>query len=273
VEELALEAVAVRSAVLRVAADRMSDRLEVHADLVGAPGLQAHPQERRRRSASSSSKWVRAARGRSVSIDMRVRARRSRPSGASIVPLRAAGDPRQAQGTRARSGAPPAPISAAGGPPRSWRPRAARRCPCRAGGRCPGARARRRRRRDARALRRACRRGAVRRDARRPPPACRRRAGRRPRRRRTSSASATTESGCAISTAARRSSHRPAGDRSCARHTVERDRPRLDPPLRLRARADVRGEELVEALAGGLRRDVQRLHHDSRPRPGPERRA
>ncbi len=36
-------------AVERIADDRMADRLQVHADLVGATGLQAHAQQRRRR--------------------------------------------------------------------------------------------------------------------------------------------------------------------------------------------------------------------------------
>ena len=39
------------------------------------------------------SKWVTASRGSSVSVDRRVRTRRSRPSGASIVPVRAGGRP------------------------------------------------------------------------------------------------------------------------------------------------------------------------------------
>ena len=41
----------------------------------------------------SSVKWVTAARGSSVSVDIRVRTRRSRPIGASIVPARAGGRP------------------------------------------------------------------------------------------------------------------------------------------------------------------------------------
>ena len=44
-------------------------------------------------SASAVSKWVRASRGRSLSIERRVRTRRSRPSGASIVPVRDGGRP------------------------------------------------------------------------------------------------------------------------------------------------------------------------------------
>ena len=81
-------------AVLGVAGDRVADRLQVRADLVRAPGLQAHAQQRGRAAAPrSSSKCVTAARGSSVSVDMRVRTRRSRPSGASIVPVRAGGRP------------------------------------------------------------------------------------------------------------------------------------------------------------------------------------
>ena len=44
-------------------------------------------------SARSTSKWVTASRGSSVSVETRVRTRRSRPSGASIVPRRAGGRP------------------------------------------------------------------------------------------------------------------------------------------------------------------------------------
>ena len=49
VQELALQtelAAARAPAVLRVAADRMADRREVRADLVGAPGLEPHAQQR-----------------------------------------------------------------------------------------------------------------------------------------------------------------------------------------------------------------------------------
>ena len=44
-------------------------------------------------SARSTSKWVIASRGSSVSVETRVRTRRSRPSGASILPRRAGGRP------------------------------------------------------------------------------------------------------------------------------------------------------------------------------------
>src|SRR5690242_17217781 len=45
-QELALEPVAARDPVLTITADRMTDRRHVHTDLVGAAGLQDHPQQR-----------------------------------------------------------------------------------------------------------------------------------------------------------------------------------------------------------------------------------
>ena len=91
-------------AVLRVAGDRVADRQQVRADLVRAAGLEPHAQQLSSGSARSISKWVIASRGSSVSVERRVRTRRSRPSGASIVPAQApAGGPRRARGTRARS--------------------------------------------------------------------------------------------------------------------------------------------------------------------------
>ena len=101
VQELAGEAVAPRVAVLGVAGDRMADRQQVRADLVRPAGLQPSPAAAcRSGSARSVSKWVIAWCGSSVSVEMRVRTRRSRPSGASIVPRRAGGRPRPARGTR-----------------------------------------------------------------------------------------------------------------------------------------------------------------------------
>src|SRR3954468_18293430 len=48
VQELALEAEHPRAAVLRVARDGVADRLEVRADLVGAPRLEPYAEERER---------------------------------------------------------------------------------------------------------------------------------------------------------------------------------------------------------------------------------
>ena len=94
VQELALQPVAAGAAVLRVAGDRVADRQQVRADLVRAAGLEPHAQQRVVAAAPrSTSKWVTASRGSSVSVETRVRTRRSRPSGASIVPRRAGGRP------------------------------------------------------------------------------------------------------------------------------------------------------------------------------------
>ena len=99
VQELALEAVAARRAVLGVAGDRMADRQQVRADLVrAARSRAARAAACRCGSARSTSKCVIASRGSSVSVEIRVRTRRSRPSGASIVPAprrRAALDERE----------------------------------------------------------------------------------------------------------------------------------------------------------------------------------
>ena len=74
--------------VLAVAGERVPDRGEVGPDLVGAPGLEPRAHEREAAGKRSTSKCVRASRGLSVRVDMRVRRRASRPSGASIVPVR-----------------------------------------------------------------------------------------------------------------------------------------------------------------------------------------
>ena len=52
------------------------------------------------------------------------------------------------------------------------------------------------------------------------------------------------------------------------RRAIKRHRACLDPPLRVRSRAEPLGEELVEAFAGGFRRDAQLLHHDPLPTTG-----
>src|SRR4051794_25083240 len=46
VQELALEAEQARRAVLGVTGDRVADGLQVHPDLMGAAGLEAHAQQR-----------------------------------------------------------------------------------------------------------------------------------------------------------------------------------------------------------------------------------
>ena len=107
-------------------------------------------------SARSVSKWVTAWCGSSVSVEIRVRTRRSRPSGASIVPRRAGGRPStSARYSRVISRARSAACSAA------WVARrapaaAGRTCRGRAGARRPGARGPARRPRGRRAPARAC---------------------------------------------------------------------------------------------------------------------
>ena len=78
VQELALEPEAPARAVIGVAAHGMADRAQVHADLVRTAGLEAQPQQRRTGERA---------------LESEVRARASRPTGASIVPLRAGGTP------------------------------------------------------------------------------------------------------------------------------------------------------------------------------------
>ena len=87
VQELALQPEAHRPAVLAVADDRMADRAPCGRGSDGCgrsrgrlAAALASPQR------LESSKWVRASRGLSVSIECSTRSRRSRPIGASIVP-------------------------------------------------------------------------------------------------------------------------------------------------------------------------------------------
>ena len=95
-----------RVAVLGIAAHRVADRLQVHADLVGAPRVQAQAQQRGvPERALEREVGARLARAASPPTAMRVRTRGSRPIGASIVPCAPAGGPRRAPGTRARSAA------------------------------------------------------------------------------------------------------------------------------------------------------------------------
>ena len=99
-------------------------------------------------SASTSSNSVTASRGRSVSSDIRVGSRRSRPMGASMRPLR---ERRPAAHERRVGAADPPPaqlrLEPGMGAGIAGHKRAARRCRGRAGGRCPGGPRRRPRRR------------------------------------------------------------------------------------------------------------------------------
>ena len=88
VQELALEAEQAGGPVFGVAGDRVSDRLQVDADLVGAPGVERRRSSEVLGSARSSVKWVRASRAPEPPTAIRVRIRGSRPIGASIVPVR-----------------------------------------------------------------------------------------------------------------------------------------------------------------------------------------
>ena len=97
-QELACETVLAGLAVVGVATDRVPDREKCARIWCVRPVSNRTRRSVARGSVSSISKWVRAARGWSVSIEWRVRTRRSRPIGASIVPRRAGGRP----STRAR---------------------------------------------------------------------------------------------------------------------------------------------------------------------------
>ena len=90
-------------------------------------------------SARSTSKCVIASRGSSVSVERRVRTRRSRPSGASIVPAaRRRAARRPARGTRASTRARRAGLSAAWNALGARDDEQARTCRGPAGARCPG---------------------------------------------------------------------------------------------------------------------------------------
>ena len=135
-------------------------------------------------SARSVSKWVTAWCGSSVSVEIRVRTRRSRPSGASIVPRRAGGRPStSARYSRVICARAQCGLQRGVGAPRRAPAAAGPTCRGRAGARRPGARGPARRRRAPRAPGRACPARARGRDGRRRPAACRSRTGARPRRR------------------------------------------------------------------------------------------
>ena len=206
-------------------------------------------------SARSISKCVTACLGSSVSVEIRVRVRRSRPSGASIVPARAGGRPStSARYSRRDLARPQRGLQRRGAPPR---PRATTSSPEVSRSRrwtMPGAAGPPRRGAPGERLRERARAVPARRGGRPRPPACRPRAGARPRRRperRAGALGARRRRGSASSThharprrargawaaARRRRAPRPASISRCAA-AREPERP---------ARND------VEALARGLR--------------------
>ena len=230
------------------------------------------PVSRRTRSSdvsgsACSSDEVRARRPRLVRVDRHPRARRGgAPSGASIVPLRDGGRP-STSATYSRTiwraaiaaFKPAMSLLALGDHEQSRgvlvEPVHDTRTP----------RPRPQRPRGARAPARACRRGADRPGERRFRRPWKRRSAARPRRR-------SPVGGSPLPAASRTVTRRGDRDRLTAAqpivlacgHPVERHGAGHDPPLRLRSRAEPRGEELIEPLAGGLRRDAQRFHDDPR---------
>ena len=213
----------------------------------------------RRAAPRSTSKWVIASRGSSVSVEIRVRTRRSRPSGASMVPRRAGGRPstsaRYSRRDRARL---QRGLERARAPARSGRRRAGRTCRGPAGARCP-ARVRVVAARHAAGERLRERAAAV--PARRVDDharrACRPPAGARPRRRRRTRAGGDV----GLGVGRRRSSTRDHARRRAARgawaaarrrRARARRRSAAGPPAREPAWL---GEEDVEPLARGLGRD------------------
>ena len=241
VQELALEAVA-RPASPYSGRRRRDGRSPAGARGSGACG---RSPARTRSSVSSASarsisKCVTASRGSSVSVDMRVRTRRSRPSGASIVPRagrRAALDEREvlARDRRARAARPAARAWTASLRATTSSPEVSRssRCtiPGRSGSSPAGDAARER-------LRERARRGARAPGARRRRPACRRRAGARPRRRPRTAPAATSAPAPRRASARRVDRSPPASTWRLGRGlAVDGHAPGVDQPLRLRARA------------------------------------
>ena len=185
VQELALEPVAAsrrRTAGRRRAGGRSP---QVGADLVGAAGLQPDLEQRLAgQQLDDLEVGHRRTRAAPADDDPLRGDRWSRPSGASIVPVRDCGQPvDQREVARGRPRARRSSRSGPCGRSVAGRRPAARRCPCRAGGRSRAAPGPRRRR----AARRAPRPGSAR-DCRAPGgrpgrPACRRPPGTRPPRR------------------------------------------------------------------------------------------
>ena len=123
-------------AVDGIADHRMAGRLEVDANLVGAPGLEAHVEE------ASAPNCLQAQMGDGLATADRFAPpsqglRRSRPIGRSMV---SAGGTRRAQtsGTGAPPNAPASRLQVAVGPGALCDHRAGRWCRGRAGGRCRG---------------------------------------------------------------------------------------------------------------------------------------
>ena len=190
---------------------------------------------------------------------MRVRTRRSRPIGASIVPVRAGGRPStsarysrrivaRARATPSARGATASLLATTSSPDvsrsRRWT------IPARQSSSPPAIAPRQRLGERALAV-------PARRDARRRPRACRRRSGARPRRRsRTARRRVGVRRRRARRAAARRTTTRsPPRTRWPLRaaRAVDEHAPGLDQPRGLRARAERPREERVEPLAGGLR--------------------
>ena len=147
VEELALEAVLPLAAVRGVAGERMADRGEVGADLVGAaglqPGLQVGLGAQQLDHLEMGACLARGGAGDGHAVAL---ARGAPDRGVDRAGSRGEPPPRQGQvDPLDLRGAGPAP-AAPRGPRRCGRRRAGRWCPCRAGGRSPAAPLRRRHR-------------------------------------------------------------------------------------------------------------------------------
>ena len=230
-------------AVLRVARDRVADRLQVHADLVRAAGLQAHAQQRRarQRALEREVRARRARRRRCRSTCACGRGGRGRSARRSC-PCAPAGGPRPARGTRARPRARAiARLQRAVHLLGCARPPAARRCRGRGGARSRRARVLAAGDARPRAPGRACRRGARAPGARRRRPACRRRAGARPRRRpRTAASRRGAVGGSGSSATSIALARRDPMALRPRRRRRPRTRPGVDQPLR-RARASPSG--------------------------------
>ena len=171
-------------AVGGIADERMTERGEMHADLVRAAGLE--PAAEQRRDAESLEHREVRARRLSRGDDGHRRAARRMPADRRVdgVAARRCRLP-PARDIRGSRSAPAAGARAPSARSVSSRRPGGRSCPCRAGGRCRRAARRQAAAHDAAAHSAACRPSCRCPGARRAPPACRRRAARRPRRRST----------------------------------------------------------------------------------------
>ena len=158
VQRLPPERDAALLAIRRIADQRMSERGEMHADLVRAAGLE--PAGEQRAIAEALAHVVVRARGFPAGDDRHRRAPH-RMAADRRIDRAAAGD--VAGGERqifaVHAVAPAAGARDRSARLRSWRRPGARSCPCRGDGRCPRARRRRAAARGAAARSRACRRG------------------------------------------------------------------------------------------------------------------